>query len=403
MTSLTKLMELIEYHSNSILANIINSEPNFDPNSVLRNKHSLVSTAVTYNNFEIFKLLVNHKKYDINANLNWSLDYPSKILKRVSMCDIFENRRYLEELYNLNFKFTGNHLMQIDNETLFIEIFERIEKTYPVLYLIAHRVKSNSNKFKIIFDYIKTNFNNDLTKQQCDGFLKDALSYNYLGIISIIKNNGYDINVCDNRNSILYIIGSFQKDTTLLSYFCSLENIFYKGNLINDLVQFGCLNLNSILYLLKNFEMIKPFYEKIDDTQHNHILKMLVDSISNWNNTTTNYSYIVNDLIDNKVIKLDSSIQIKLDSILKLTQSLKIYNSNRFKQLTKELLIQLMYHGYKPNKDMDEIMKLVFSDQELKNMEETIKNNAKFETKVVKRVVKKIVKKVTKKADDIVL
>jgi len=420
MTNLTKLIELIEYHSNTVVINIINSDPNFNPNSILRSKHSLVSTAVTYNNFEIFKLLVNHNKFDINANLNYTLDYPTKILKRVSMCDIYENRRYLEELYNLNYKFKSDHLGIIKNEneseSLFNEIFEKIDKTYPMLHSIATRLILNTYKFKIVFDYIKTHFNEQLTKEQCDIFLKQALLYYDIGIVKIIKNHGFDIIMCNNKNSLLYIIDIASKDKLSLSYYCSLENIFYKGNLLQDFIQY--LNIsnyidyyivkkifNTLQYILNNFEIIKPIYEKIEDLENNCILIIIINYIflmNQWKSINDNsIESIINDLITYKIIKTDSSSQINFnESILTITQrlnNLKGANKESHIKTFKILLTQLIYHGFKPNYNtlnINELMKILFTEEELKNMDEYVKNNAIIVNKIVKKVVKKTVKKV---------
>jgi hypothetical protein len=420
MTSLTKLIEMIEYHSNTLVTNIINSDPNFNPNSILRSKHSLASTAVTYNNFEIFKLVVNHNKFDINAKLNWGYDYPNKILKRVSMCDIYENRRFLDELYNLNFKFTSDHLLCIDgeNETLFNEIFEKIDKTYPTLKTILHRFTYNTKKFKIVFDYIKEHFNDNFTKQECDSFLKDALVGDQIGIVTIIKNGGFDITVCNNKNSILYVLSAYSKNNLVLSYLVTLEGIFYKGNLIEDLFQFSGINpiLNnmeyyqlykcciSIEYLLSNYEIIKPIYEKIED-YNNFMLKFIINSFWNKNfyhrTMFTHYGSLIKYLMKHNIIKIEATTTLDKDIIKNIVTNLQVPTNgykDSLKMNLRSLITQLMYHGFKPNNDLSELMKLIYKEDELKDMDEFVKKNAYFE--VVKRPKKANIKK---KANEIVL
>ena len=419
MTSLTKLIEMIEYHSNTLITNIINSDSNFNPNSILRSKHSLASTAVNYNNFEIFKLIVNHKKFDINAKLNWGYDYPNKILKRVSMCDIYENRRFLDELYNLNYKFNSDHLMCIDseNEALFIEIFEKIDKTYSILKTILHRVLHNTNKFKIIFDYMKENFNDNFTKQDCDYFLKDALLNDYIGIVTIIKNGGFDVTVCNNSNSILYVLSAYSKNNLILSYLVTLEGLFYKGNLINDLFLFSGINMNlinldtyqiskccnSIEYLLNNYEIIKPIYEKIED--NNLMLKFLINSLwqKNYYYRTMfkQYATVINNLMKYKIIKIEPTTALDKDAITNIMANLKATNNypkDTLKLSLRSLIVQLMHYGLKPNNDLLELMKLIFKEDELKDMDEFVKKNAYFE--VVKKPKKAPAKK---KANEIVV
>ena len=97
MASVTKIVEMIEYHSNTHLLNIINSDIKFNPNLALRGK-SLVSIAIINNNFDIFRALVNHPKFNQNIQIG-------RLLQRISLCDIYENRRYLDELYKINFNF----------------------------------------------------------------------------------------------------------------------------------------------------------------------------------------------------------------------------------------------------------------------------------------------------------
>ena len=168
MTSITKIIEMIEHHSNTELLDIIKNEPKFNPNGLLRVK-SLLFHAVNNNNFNVFSAIVNHTKF--NNNLDIKADFLYKILKRVSLCDIDENRRFLEELYKINYNFKLEDInIGVSSDKLFEELFNKIDKSdINKVIAITYGVK-NIKIFKVIYYYLKNNSPNTINKQFIDVF-----------------------------------------------------------------------------------------------------------------------------------------------------------------------------------------------------------------------------------------
>ena len=150
MTTITKIMYYIEFHHDIQIIEAI-SHPSFDPNGELRGT-SLLTQCVKFNNFEGFKAIILHPKLDFSKIIDKGYLY--KILERMK-CDIPENRRYLELLFDVNYEFNISDLnLCVLNYELFTELFDKVDK-------------SNFNKVKEINSYIDEHYDIRIFNDVC--------------------------------------------------------------------------------------------------------------------------------------------------------------------------------------------------------------------------------------------
>ena len=158
---------------------------------------------------------------------------------------------------------------------------------------------------------------------------------------------------------------------------------------------------SSIEYLISNYEIIKPIYEKIED--NNFMLKFIITTLwqkhSYYRTMFKDYGILINNLIKYKIIKIDETTTLDNNVIKNIVTNLKIPNNIKETLISnlRSLFVQLMHHGFKPNNDLSELIKLIFKEHELKNLDEFVKDNALCE------VIKKPKKIINKKKNDIVL
>lgn len=371
MASSTQIVNMIEYHSNPDLITIINSDKKFNPNGFLR-KNSYLSYTVNNNNFEIFKAIINHPKF-VTLNNSVLTNCIQKILKRVDMADIIENRRYLIEVNKINYQFKLNDISSINSINLFLEIFNTIDKNnFQDILVLCNKQNINPHIFEIIFDYLKDNFNNLLTKDKIDDyFLFPAISSYFgseyvLNVLNILHKSNYDLSMCKNEKSIISIIkenvyGYNKKTIKIFKKF----NITYDDNFVNDIYKFG-YNYNMygeqqmrfiirvLLFLKNNFDDIKTIYKTINFNTFKIESMFMINYfltfkyIGNGYNTGLDIGTLecIEFLLTNKLITINLFDQID--------KNIKIDTNN--KPITNKIINIISSFGFQPN---DEISKII--------------------------------------------
>lgn len=371
MTTSTQIVKMIEYHANPDLITIINSDKNFNPNGSLR-KNSYLSYTVNNNNFEIFKAIINHPKF-ITLN-NSVLSYCiQKILKRVDMADIIENRRFLIEVNKINYQFKLDDISTINSINLFLEIFNSIDKNnFQELLVLCNKQNINPHIFEIIFNYLKDNFNNLLTKDKIDEyFLYPAISSFFgseyiLNIFNILHKSNYDLSMCKNEKSIISIIkdsvyGYNKKTIKIFKKF----NITYDDNFVNDIYKFG-YNYNMygekqmrfiirvLLFLKNNFDDIKTIYKTINFNTFKIESMFMINYfltfkyIGNGYNTGLDIGILecITFLLNNKLITINLFDQID--------KNIKIDTNN--KPIANKIINIISSFGFQPNEEISKII-----------------------------------------------
>jgi len=387
MIPTTKIIELIKYHSNTDLENIIKNDEKFNPNAILRKKHSLICVAVSNNNFDIFKLLINHSKFNYEplSFLEGELNYVYLILKRVNMCDIFENRRYLNELYKINHSLNVSPLNVINN--IFEEVFEKLDKTnFTYIYNLCYKNIDDIPIFQRIFNYIREIFPNQLTKELVDRFLKYGFNTDNANILKILKDANYDISKCYNIDSSLCNL--HDKSFTNCINFLK-DNVIYNSNLIDSVINTCKSTANffdKIEYIVQNYDSFELMYKTINnDTQNQNIIIIMIENILTnrhkyTRNTYNNHNYfmMVKILIEKKIISKNPFEALNVTIINKILNSYynidELYVDQESRKLIKHMFLWLINYNFKPTIQMNELMKKMFGD-EINNLEELAKND----------------------------
>ena len=146
----------------------------FDPNGFLQNK-SFIDQAVEFDNFKAFQKIINHEKFKKESLI--SSDFVHWIIKRINDCDIPENRRYLEELFKVNYNIPKSLLLSLKVE-LFKEFFDNMDKSDVHSISMFSNTLTNWANFEYAFKYLKQTYN--LTQEYVENiFLKQKL-FDYL-------------------------------------------------------------------------------------------------------------------------------------------------------------------------------------------------------------------------------
>jgi len=379
----------IEYHNNPIIFETINND-NFNPNHGLRKK-SFIDSAVEYNNFDIFKLIINHSKFDYQKVI--SKFFLSRIITRTSLADIPENRRYLDEIYNLNINIPLPLIKNIKGP-LFFELFEKINKNnfHDVISLIALTPNIDLTIFEFVFKYIKNNFPDLLNKQIIDNnFLQYIYHCDYLSFLMIIKNEGYDISCVNGKDAPELCEGPNSK---CLAYLAN-ENITYNNDILLHLEQnienmnwYSITRINVILTnLVSNLGNIKKLYPNFNNKESNILLKIINKYIYSNNYHEKNiigardYGYIIKsiELCFNN-LKINNPVNNILN-IIKISK--KAFDINN----VKDIVLKLIYHNGNLNEESNNfvISSNIFKKEEL----DVIKKTAECLNKPKEIVIKK--------------
>jgi hypothetical protein len=350
----TEIMYNIEYHNNPVLLETINNS-SFNPNQGLRKK-SFIDAAVEYNNFEVFKALITHKKFNYEKLI--STRFIHRIFTRTSLADIPENRKYLSEIYDLNLNIEPDYIRDI-KAPLFFELFEKINKTNMqcLVSLINYHIK-DPTIFEFVFKYIKNNFPATFNKQYIDtSLLSNIYSRDLLSHLIIIKNENYDISIVSGKNAPEIIDHECSK---CLKYLAN-ENITYDSdflvtieNLLTPLnIQYSyqLRRMGAILdILISNLENIKKIYLKFNETESN-ILKIMINKCLVPNVLKTILiedpeKYIIINNIDLccKNFKIFNPINEMICFLKNLKKPFNILN-------LREIILKLIYYGGNLNSD----------------------------------------------------
>jgi hypothetical protein len=407
MASVTKIVEMIEYHSNTYLLNIINSDIKFNPNLALRGK-SLVSIAINNNNFDIFRALVNHSKFNQDIQIG-------RILQRISLCDIYENRRYLDELYKINFNFDLKYFSISQCPNIFNEIFEKIDKTdFSKLIQMCKYSISNFDTFKIIFNYLVQNFPAQMTKEVIDNaFLipiyKGSTNNNVIAYIDLIKSSNYDILKCLNKNAPYYLCHNIYKNKDhskiVLNYL--KEQITNKYNdLFDDILSFLDITteynrsmalMNITNSIINSLDTYKELYISINNDKHNKsIINMFFEDriLKRWHFYESLFLKFIDMLFVKGIITTNPFEKLNIQTITFMRSILIQYqphNLANIKTGIKNIILRCMHFGFKTTPNMKEILPLVFTPEELPNIDNLAKaiTPHSFITVVKKITIKK--------------
>lgn len=391
----TELMYNIEYHNNPILLETINNN-NFNPNHGLRKK-SFIDAAVEYNNFDVFKALINHPKFDFQKIL--SKFFLNRIILRNSLADIPENRKYLTEIYNLNINIEPSFIVNV-KAPFFFEIFEKINKTnmQALIGLISPPKNNDPSIFEFVFQYLKNNFPNQFNKQIIDNnFLCYVYYADLLSLLIIIKNEGYDISMIDNKQAPLIIENANSK---CLAYLAN-ENITYDNDFlldiekrIDDLTYYRSKSVNRILLdLISNLENIRKIYPNFNNNESNILLTILKKNVFTFNHVTTKL------IIDTDYFDIMSSIALCFSNfkitnpINNFISNLKISKKASNVNNVRDVILRLVYYGGNLNDESIIFLTTtnIFKKEEIDNIKKTADDLNKPKEIVIKK--KKDVKK----------
>ena len=270
-----QIFNYIEFYNNEKLIDLLTDDVNLNVNLRFRNKQ-LAEIAVIHNNFNAFSLIINHPKFDKNI-VNHK--YIKRILERVSNYDCFENRKYLEELYKINYIFHRFDFNGIkNNEKIGLEIWERYPKdNYMDLENLLLTVQ-NPFLFKTIFQYAKDNFENNITPNVIERILTQIYWVNNLPILLELQKFGINIFNIGDRTGVVFCLENLRdswrsRKTTILDYI-SKQNIKYNKDIIDDLTSIihyqnigntrGARNMYSIF--CSYYYVLKTKYNIVDKT-----------------------------------------------------------------------------------------------------------------------------------------
>ena len=356
MTSNTQIMTYIEHYSTTHFLEATQNN-RFDPNDGLRNT-SFIQQSVIYNNFDAFKILINHPKFDQNKVNN---QYINQILKKVDMCDIPETRKFLEELYNHNIKIKLDFLPYIISE-LAIELFDRANKNNfdDIKNLFYH------NKSLILFEhglkYMMNNFPNVITKEFIDNnYLRKAYDNDEFSKIHIISEAGFDVSTINNSCVIPYILNTRSLENSQAFTYLINKNIIYNEDIIKHVetllkstpvVTHYNKHFNILLKMWYRLSYLKKMFTKFNE-EPSDIIFIFIDKM--FSSTTPFYSYNkeiskqVFDVIDICVNNFKNKNPFdNLDPIFFTGITTKSTNLLVFKSI-KDIMLRLVYYKFPIN------------------------------------------------------
>jgi hypothetical protein len=307
MTTITKIMYYIEFHHNIQIIEAI-SHPSFDPNGELR-VTSLLTQCVKFNNFEGFKPIILHPK--LNFSKITDHGYLYTILERMK-CDIPENRRYLQLLFDNNYEFNISNLYVLNYE-LFTELFDKVDKSNFSKVKELNSFISDNFDIRIFNDvsvYLKNNFPQLFNQQFIESnYLKSIFKNDFITFLTTIDNLGFNIDKIFNTHSPYYYFEKFMNlkytynnktvvnRSKCLQYLVN-KNITYdldilKTNNLPTLVpvnnEWYCddIRIYFLNAILENYDNLKKIYLKFNETPSDILVRIFSDLI----HSRMNFSY----------------------------------------------------------------------------------------------------------------
>ena len=227
----------------------------FDPNGFLQNK-SFLDQAVEFDNFKAFQKIINHEKFKKESLI--SSDFEYWIIKKINHCDIPENRRYIEELYKVNYNIPKSLLLSLKVE-LFKEFFDNMDKSDVHSISMFSNTLTNWANFEYAFKYLKQTYN--LTQEYVENiFLKHIYENDLSKFLEVIKNEGYDVTMINNIPAPDYILSKYyDSEYTIGKTKSNAVQCFVF--LVNNNVTYNSDLLESISNTFKNYD--GEFYSEI--------------------------------------------------------------------------------------------------------------------------------------------
>jgi hypothetical protein len=406
MTTL-KISDMIEYYNNDELSKIV-ADDKFDPNDMIKTKNKdFIFIAIYYNNYEAFEMLVTHKNFkkkDIN--------FVHRIMTRIIKHDCYENRKYLDLLFEIGFEFDKRHLhCVISNNMLFINIFNRIvsnknsDETYEIIKDILYNIfrkndASYNNIVEFLYNSLKSNCNEKFTKENIDKLiLETALNNNNIYLVDMIKND-FDILLCRNKPSIVYALN---KDTTLLHKLCKMKiesNTKYNSNLISDLdisiiiytnsplsYRSSSVCIETFLLIAKNYNLLKQCYRDISDNIDNNMIYRIVSLLYKYiirygrnpkfDKQILECTNLIEFLFQNKITIINPFILIDINFfetfIPNMSRNYNSINNVNIIKVFRDIFLIFMKYNYKP--ENNNMLKHFFKEEELDTLDSLIDKN----------------------------
>lgn len=317
----------------------------FDPNGFLQKK-SFIDQAVEFDNFKAFQKIINHEKF--NSESLVSKEFINWIIKRINDCDIPENRRYLEEIFKVNYKIPKYFLLLSLRVELFKEIFDNMDKSDVDSISKFSTSLTNWVNFEYAFKYLKQTYN--LSQEYVENtFLKQIYENDLSKFLEIIKNENYDITMIDNIPAPEYIlskyfnseytIGKTKSNAVQCFVFLVNSNVTYNSDLLENIsTKFKNYNgdfysetviYNKILTIVNNRDYIKKLFPNFNVKESNilynifYLFFMKDDNTNNYNKGKY-MDKIIDICIAN--FNLINSNELKMQIPLKmLTNNFKCY------------------------------------------------------------------------------
>ena len=276
MTSFKKIYEMIELHNNIELKNTIDNHDNFDPFDSKCNK-SYFYAAVFCNNFEAFKILANHSKFNIKSNKN--VEWIQLILKKY-MYNSIENCRYLDELIKLNILFYPSVLAFCTNIYIVEKIIHNIDNSKPhdLITCIFNNNQSTDIQ-NYILEYVFNNYPGVISKDFIDSnILHYCISKGKIGIIETLINSNVNVKTCLGIPIILVFLNNSKLNLVDLDYYVSKEYLYEENLLDIKWYTHKIYQFNKIEFLINNFETFKKCFRHAKDDLY-EFTNLIINSI----------------------------------------------------------------------------------------------------------------------------
>ena len=355
MTS-TEIMTYIKYYSTTkLLEASYNSK--FNPNDDLR-ATTFMMQSIIYNNFDAFKILINHPNFNKNKVNNQYID---RILTKLDMCDIPENRKFLEELYNHDIEIRLPFLPYLTSE-LGIELFDKANKSNLDEIKDVLQYTKSLSLFEHVLKYTMSNFPNLVTKEFIDNnYLRKIHMEDDVAKLIIIYNLGFDVSLMNNSCVIPYILNIRSlKNSNIFTYLVN-KNIIYNEDIIKHVITF-LKTIPSSTYSIKHYNIMINMFSKLHELktmfpkfneEPTDIIYILIDKL--LSSDSQFYTYIEHtaiqlfNIIDLCVNNLKNKNPFdNLDPIFFTGITTKSTNLLVFKSI-KDIMLRLIYYKFPIN------------------------------------------------------
>jgi hypothetical protein len=380
MTSFKKIYEMIELHNNIELKNTIDNHNKFDPFDSKCNK-SYFYAAVFCNNFEAFKILVNHPKFDIKSNKN--VEWIQLILKKY-MYNSIENCRYLDELIKLNILFYPSVLAFCTNIYIVEKIIHNIDNSKPhdLITCIFNNDQSTDIQ-NYILEFVFNNYPGVISKDFVDSnILHYCISKGKIGIIETLINSNVNVKTCLGIPIILVFLNNSKLNLVDLDYYVSKEYLYEENLLDKKWYTHKIYQFNKIEFLINNFETFKKCFRHAKDDLY-EFTNLIINSIISHQNIyylTKNYLDTIN-IITHFLINLNKDknhnffekiVGVHIfESIIEPSLACLKAGYNYYpitsvdKEICKVILGCILFHKYEPTERFSKVIQKTFKPEEL--------------------------------------